>query len=321
LIAADKKKKIDKRPVALLLPLTGARATLGLSMSRAAALAESDGTLMQLIDTGGTAEGARAAALAAMKRKCAMILGPLTAAETLAIGTLPVPVIAFTNDSAAAANGAYVFGVTPRQSTSAVLRYARSRGVKQVVALGDGTPWSVAACAAATALQAEFGIDVRVITVTPGQPLPPVGDPPDAVLATGGGDGVLAAARGLKDSGVQLLATLQALDHRPSGLAALDGAWLAAPDPKAFRDFSASFEAKVGGVAGILAALAYDAAGIAKSLRADRNLDRASLLAVPSFPCVTGAVSFRTDGSCARDLAILVAGPGGYESVATSRGA
>ncbi|HWK35626.1 ABC transporter substrate-binding protein [Sphingomonas sp.] len=310
--------------MALLLPLTGDHAALGLSMQRAAALAESDAALMQVIDTGGTAPGAAAAAAEAIKRKAAMIFGPLTADEARAAAATVagrVPVIAFTNDAAVAATGAWVFGLTPRQSTSAVLRYARSRGVKSVVVLGDASPWSSAASAAAQALQGELGIDVRAITVTPGQPLPGAGDPPDAVLATGSGEGVLAAARNLKDTGVQLLATLQALDHRPSALEALQGAWIAAPDPKAFGEFSSTFEAKVGGAPGALAALAYDAAGIGRSLRADHKLDRAGLLATDSFACVTGAVRFRADGSCARELAIVVAGPAGYESVATSRGA
>lgn len=317
-------KKRDKRPIALLLPLTGERAALGLSMERAARLAESDAALTLVFDTGGTSAGASAAALAALKRKPALILGPVTSAEATAASAAiagKLPVIAFTNDSGAAGNGAYVFGLTPVQTTSAVLRYARSRGVRRVVVIGDGTPWSNAAGVAADRLQGELGLDIRAITVTPGAALPAVGDAPDAVLIPGSGDAVLAAARNLKDSGIQLLATVQALDNRPSALAALDGAWLAAPDPGKFGSFSAEYEAKNGGGAGALAALAYDAARIARQLRDAGTLGRAGLLGSDGFDCVTGKVRFRTDGSCSRDLAILVAGPGGYESVATTRGA
>ena len=53
--AAGPKK--DTRPVVLLLPLTGERAALGLSMQRAAMLAESDAKLMFALDTAGTATG------------------------------------------------------------------------------------------------------------------------------------------------------------------------------------------------------------------------------------------------------------------------
>lgn len=323
-LAVAAKKKRDKRPIALLLPLTGERAALGLSMERAARLAESDAALTIALDTGGTAAGAQAAALAAVKRKAALILGPITSAEAQAASAAVagrLPVIAFTNDANAGASGAYVFGLTPAQTTSSVLRYARSRGVRRVVVVGDGSPWSNAAGAVADRLQGELGLDIRAITVTEGQPLPAAGDAPDAVLIPGSGDAVLAAARNLKDSGIQLLATVQALDNRPAALSALEGAWIAAPDPAKFGTFSAEYEAKNGGGAGALAALAYDAATIARRLRDAGTLDRAGLLGGEGFDCVMGKVRFRTDGSCARDLAILVAGPGGYESVATSRGA
>ena len=57
------------------------------------------------------------------------------------------------------------------------------------------------------------------------------------------------------------------------------------------------------------------------ALRGAGTLNRDGLLAERGFDCVTGPVRFRTDGSCARELAILVAGNGGYAKVATSRGA
>lgn len=310
--------------MALLLPLTGERAALGLSMQRAAMLAESDTRLLLALDTAGTATGASAAALTAMKRGAAMILGPLTSWEASAAATAVagrVPVVAFTNNAAAASSGAYVFGLTPTQTTTAVLRYARSRGVRSVLVIGDGSAWSNAAGEAAVKAQGDLGLDIKAVSLTPGGGLPAVGDAPDAVLIPGSGGAVLAAARNLKDTGVQLLATVQALDNRPSALAALEGAWIAAPDPGAFGSFSGEYEAKNGGDPGALAALAYDAAKIAKTLRDAGQLSREGLLGTESFACVTGTVRFRTDGSCARDLAILVAGMDGYRSVATSRGA
>ena len=323
-VAAARGPKKDARPVVLLLPLTGERAALGLSMQRAAMLAESDAKLMFALDTAGTATGASAAALAAVKRGAAMILGPLTSWEATAAATAVagrIPVVAFTNNPAAQASGAYVFGLTATQTTTAVLRYARSRGVKSVTVIGDGTAWSNAASEAAVKAQNDLGLDIKAVAVTPGGPLPAVGDPPDAVLIPGSGEAVLAAARALKDTGVQLLGTVQTLDNRPSALAALEGAWIAAPDPAAFGSFSAEYEARNGGDPGAIAALAYDAAKIAKALRTANTLSREGLLGTESFPCVTGTARFRTDGSCSRELAILVAGLDGYRSVATSRGA
>lgn len=315
--------KRDKRPVALLLPLSGPQAALGLSMRQAVLLADS-GPELTAYDTGGSAAGAALAARNALKGKAAMMLGPVTAEELNAVTAEVahrVPVIGFTNNALARAPGSFVFGITPAQVTSAVLRYARSRGVRRVVVIDDGSAWSVAAALAAGRMQGEVGIDVRTLTVTPDQPLPVAGDAPDAVLLPGSGEAVLAAARNLKGSGIQLLGTVQALDYRPAALDALDGAWIASPDPAAFGRFAAEFRSRHGGSPGALAALACDAGGVVKTLRAKGSLDEAALLAETGYECITGTARFRSDGSVARELAILVAGAQGYQPVAVSLGA
>ena len=158
-LLAAKREKRDMRPAALLVPLTGPRASLGSSMQSAAMLAKItanglDGDLI-VLDTGGSAQGAASAAAQAMKRGAAIILGPIFADEVRAAAAAvagKVPLIAFTNDSGVQGSGAHVFGITASQSTTAVLRYARSRGVRRVIVIGDGSPWSNAAGAAATGL-------------------------------------------------------------------------------------------------------------------------------------------------------------------------
>ncbi|RYY29443.1 MAG: hypothetical protein EOP62_00990 [Sphingomonadales bacterium] len=310
--------KDDKRPIALLVPLTGARARLGSSMRQAALLAE-NGQYVQTFDTGGTAAGAAAAAAKALKAKVALILGPLTAEEVPAVSSTiagRVPIIAFSNDSVLRAPNTWIFGITAGQVTSAILRYARTRGVKSVAVIDDGTPWSAAATVAAGRMESDLGIAVQVLK--PDQALPETA--PDAILFPGSGETMLAAARRFKESGAQLLATLQGLDHRPQALEALEGAWIASPDPAAFGTFAAEFEARNGGGAGTITALAYDAAGIANALRKAGTLGGEGLLDSKGFHCVTGPVRFRTDGSVARDFAILVARVEGYEAVAVSSG-
>jgi len=315
-------EKKDKRPIALLVPLSGERARLGLSMRQAALLAENS-AFVQSFDTGGTAAGAAAAAALALKKMPALILGPLLAEEVPAVTSTiagRVPIIAFSNDSVLKAPGTYIFGITAAQVTSAVLRYARSRGVRTVAVIEDGSPWSTAAVLEASHMERELGLKVRTIEVRPGAALPDPGEAPDAVLIPGSGEAVLAAARNLKDTGVQLLGTFQALDHRPDALAVLDGAWLASPDPVSFGTFASEFAARNGAQPGTIAGLAYDAAGIANSLRAANKLNPEGLLGSEGFHGVTGPVRFRTDGSVARDFAIVVARPGGYEPVAVSSG-
>lgn len=317
-IAGERK---DTRPVALLVPLTGPRAGLGLSMRQAALLAENAAYLAPF-DTGGTAAGAAAAAAAALKRRPALILGPLGAEEVPAVASTVagrVPVIAFTNDAVLRGPGTYVFGITAGQVTSAILRYARSRGVRSVTVIDDGSAWSAAAALAAGKLEGELGLTVKV--VPPAAAAPGAGEPADAVLLPGSGEAELAIARTMRAAGVQVLGTLQGLDYRPQALEALEGAWLASPDPGAFARFAGAFTERNGGEPGMIAALAYDAAGIANTLRDARTLSAEGLLDAKGFQCVTGPVRFRTDGSVARDLAILVARPDRYETVAMSSGA
>ena len=150
--------------------------------------------------------------------------------------------------------------------------------------------------------------------------MPQAGDAPDAVLIPGSGETLIAAARNLTDTGVQLLATVQGVDNRPAALAALNGAWLASVDPDGFGAFAGAYEARNGGDPGAISALAYDAMTISEKLRQAHAIDRAGLLNSEGFDCITGPVRFRTDGSCARQFAILVAGPDGYEKVAVSQG-
>ncbi|MBC9032499.1 penicillin-binding protein activator [Sphingomonas sp. JC676] len=318
-LSAEKK---DKRPVALLVPLTGPRARLGLSMQQAALLAENS-AFVQTFDTGGTAAGAAAAAAKALKQHPAMILGPLSAEEVPAVSSTVarrVPIIAFSNDSVLRQPGTWIFGITAGQVTSAILRYARSRGIRSVAVIDDGSPWSAASVLAAGQMETELGLTLRVLEVKTGQKLPEAGDAPDAVLLPGSGEAVLAAARNLRDTGIQFLGTLQGLDHRPVALEALDGAWIASPDPQSFGTFASAFAAHNGGNPGTIAALAYDAAGIANALRGTNTLNPQGLMDSKGFHGVTGPVRFRTDGSVARDFAILVARKQGYEPVAVSSG-
>ena len=307
--------KRSKRSAALLVPLTGDRAALGLSIRNAAMLAESDAAAITVIDTGGTAAGAATAARAAVKRGAALLLGPLSAAETrAAAAAVSVPVVALTNDAAARGGSAFVFGITPAQATAAILGYARSRGVRRIVAVDDGTPWSQASVAAARVVEADLGLTIVPVT---GATIPP-GVEGDAAFVPGS---AVAIAPALRNRGMQLLATMQTLDYRPDALTALEGAWIASPDPAKFASFASAYAARNGGRPGAIAALGNDAALIAKALRDSDQMTREGVLREAGFDGVTGPVRFRSDGSCARDFAILVPTNGVYAKVAESRGA
>jgi branched-chain amino acid transport system substrate-binding protein len=122
------------RPVAILLPLTGAHADLGQSMLQAAqlALAAPGAPKLDVRDTGGTPEGAATAARAAIAAGAALILGPLTSGETAAVAPLArsagIPVLAFTNDPSQAQPGVWPLGITPVQQVHRLVEAAKAQG-------------------------------------------------------------------------------------------------------------------------------------------------------------------------------------------------
>ncbi len=120
--------------MAILLPISGARADLGQSMLKAAQLAlDAPGApRLDVRDTAGTPEGAAAAARAAIAGGAALILGPLTSGETAAVAPLAraagVPVLAFTNDPAQAQPGVWPLGITPVQQVRRLVAAAQAQG-------------------------------------------------------------------------------------------------------------------------------------------------------------------------------------------------
>ncbi|MBT5667261.1 MAG: penicillin-binding protein activator [Rhodospirillaceae bacterium] len=131
--------------VAILLPLSGANATLGRAMLNAAQLslfelADKNFVLMTY-DTRGDAGGAAGAAEIAARDGAGLILGPLLAESVAAtrarvqeIGA-GLNIVAFSNSREVAGDGVFILGFTPRQQVAAILDYAASEGVSRVVAL------------------------------------------------------------------------------------------------------------------------------------------------------------------------------------------
>ena len=312
--------------VALLLPLTGPSAEIGRGLQRAAELVQSVRDDLMPLDTGGTPAGATAAASQAIRRGARLILGPLFAREVRAVMNVAagrLPVISFSNDMSLRGSGAFLLGISPSQMTSAILRYARGRGIRRFVMPEGQSEWARQSFAAARRLVGELGIELigfgttgvpsllNAMRTAAGSELP------DALLMTEGGAALLSVASALRGSGVQLLGAMQGLDHRLPALTAIDGAWLAAPNPMALGHFAQDYESRHGSAPGAIAALAFDAAGIAAALAASGSFDHKALLATAGFAGIAGAVRFRTDGSCTRELAILVPSQRGYEMVAS----
>lgn len=133
--------------VAILLPLTGPRSELGRVLLQAAQLAigESASVPLDILDTGGTAAGASAAASAAVAHGDAIILGPLTSAETAAVAQVApgagIPVLAFTNDSSLSQPGVWPLGIAPVQQINRLVGAASARGKSHFAALLPDTDY------------------------------------------------------------------------------------------------------------------------------------------------------------------------------------
>jgi branched-chain amino acid transport system substrate-binding protein len=131
----------SNRKVAILLPLSGPRADIGHPMLQAAqlALAAPGSPILIQEDTGGTAEGAATTVRAALAAGATMILGPLTAPEVSAASpaarSANVPMLAFSNDSAVAAPGVWLLGITPDQQVRRLASAAQQAGKSRFAAL------------------------------------------------------------------------------------------------------------------------------------------------------------------------------------------
>jgi hypothetical protein len=125
--------------VAILLPLSGARADIGQAMLQAAQLAMEGGPPLDVKDTAGTPEGAAAAARAAVADGVGLILGPLTSAETAAVAPIArqanVAVLAFTNDPSQVQPGVWTLGITPAQQVRRLVAATTAQGKSQFAAL------------------------------------------------------------------------------------------------------------------------------------------------------------------------------------------
>jgi branched-chain amino acid transport system substrate-binding protein len=174
--------------VAILLPLTGARADIGHVLEQAARLALQDGAgpILDVLDTGGTATGAVTAIQASIARRDSFVLGPLTSTETAAVAPIArnagIPVLAFTNDAAQSAPGVWPLGITAGQQVRRLVTAAQARGKSQLAALLPDTDFGRAMATALTKA-----------TETAGLP------PPNIRLHPPGMAAITASARDLSD--------------------------------------------------------------------------------------------------------------------------
>ncbi len=100
-----------------------------------------------------------------------------------------------------------------------------------------------------------------------------------------------------------------------SQLPGLAGAWFAAPDPAARSGFEQQYAAKYNGPARDFASIAYDAAGMARSVATPQGFDANALSRPDGFAGADGLVALQPNGQVRRGLAIFQVDRGGSHVV------
>lgn len=128
--------------IVALLPLSGDHAAVGEELAQSLNLATktvgTSSSEVTILDTQSTPEGA-IHALERVNGPIDMILGPLTAEETLAIRPLAwdkgAPVLSFSNQPKVAGDGVFILGYDPLLPVEEVFAYAVARGLKRIAVL------------------------------------------------------------------------------------------------------------------------------------------------------------------------------------------
>ena len=144
----------DREPVrvALLLPMSGSSEnvrTIAEAMSNAAQMAafeaQNDRFLLIPKDTGGTQEGARAAAEEALREGAEIVLGPLLSSSVEAAAEVTrrasIPMIAFSSDTQIAGNGVYLLSFPPEMEVARVTDFAIKQGYTRFGLLAPQTEY------------------------------------------------------------------------------------------------------------------------------------------------------------------------------------
>jgi ABC-type branched-subunit amino acid transport system substrate-binding protein len=166
-VSAPPPQNLGPRKIALLVPLTGPSAALGHALEQAAklALTGKDAPILDVRDTGGDPRRAGEQALAASQNGDALMIGPLTAAETTlaASNANGVPILAFTSDPGAAAPGVWTLGLTPTQQVKRLAAALKQDNRPRLAAVLPPGVLGDALAQAASEATAEAGLPPPVI--------------------------------------------------------------------------------------------------------------------------------------------------------------
>lgn len=320
--------------VGLLLPLSssGGNASIGTVFKNSAALALQNfpNADVQLLvkDTGGTAEGGRAAAQAAISEGAELILGPVFSAAVSgaaqAARATGVPVVAFSTDTSVASRGVYLLSFLPEGDVKRIISYATSQQKSSYAALiPEGSYGAVVEAAFrqevgrgggriatiqrynlsgsdTSDLAAKAGALKSVLNSVDALFVPEGGGVPPLVVQT-------LVSQGASLGNVKLLGSGQWDTPQVKNNPVLAGAWFAGPDDKGFQAFAQRYQSTYGSAPPRNASLVYDgvtlAAGLIRSAGPQR-FNQSILTNRDGFIGIDGLFRFQSNGLGQRGLAV-----------------
>lgn len=329
--------------VGLLLPMTagGGGPSIGQVFRNAAELAITDfqGADIQIIvkDTGGTAEGGRAAAQAAIAEGAELVLGPVFAPAVGGASSVArssgIPVVAFSTDTSVATRGVYLLSFLPQGDVERIIAFAGSQGRKSFAAL---LPDDTYGAVVEAVFRQEVGrLGARIVAIERYKPndsadltaktqkIAAAASTIDTLFVPGGGSvpGIVAQIlqSGAGQSQIKMIGTGQWDSPEVQNSVLLAGAWYAGPDAAGFQSFAARYQQTFGSNPPRNATLAYDAtilaAGLVRSAGPSRFTDRV-LTNRDGFLGIDGVFRFQPDGLNQRGLAVYEITGSGARAIA-----
>ncbi|MBJ6371189.1 penicillin-binding protein activator [Sedimentitalea arenosa] len=323
-------------PVALLVPQNSGQAgdaLLARSLENAARLAIGDLNGVQIdlrvYDTGGNATTAAAQATQAVNDGARIILGPLYAEATNAVGLAVrgqnVNVLSFSNNPTIAGGNVFVLGQLFDTAANRLTRYAVRQGKGDIVIV-HGTDLSgqlgrdairnaISGSGARLVGTVPYDLSQQAVIATVPQVRSAVeSGAATSIFLTSTTAGALPLfTQLLPESGVSPATTqyigLTRWDIPPQTLAlpGVQGGWFAMPDPTQTQQFNARYAAAYGGAPHPIGGLAYDGIAAIGALvgagKADA-LTGGALTQSAGFQGVNGIFRLRPDGTNERGLAV-----------------
>ncbi len=318
--------------VALLLPLSATVETqkiaTALKQSAEMALIDAGNPGITLItkDTGGTPGGAKAAAEAAINEGAELILGPLLSTEVQAVSPIArargINVVAFSSVSSVAGSGTFLLAFLPEEEVGRVVRYASSKGIRNIAALYPQTQYGQKVEQALTRSASDYGASIAAVERYPRQQAglsnavaslttAMSADRADALFLPEGGDILRALSTDLEQKGItpqstKILGTGLWYDRATASIPIARGGWYAGVSPEMIGKFESRYAKNYGSKPPAIASLAYDAVGLAVTLKKTRSgFSGAAITNTLGFQGQNGIFRFRQNGLCERGLAIL----------------